>query len=164
MTEKIQTIFLKLIRDLKRDKWIPSPDWEITLKSEGQVSLQKNINVSNYIGDREVKEEILTNIDVKMASNDNITFFPEYTIYANIMLNGLVSEDVTYKSEANVAFTEHDFGKDEKINQAAGSISRQVGEYIDGQFNDYCSNHNDEISNYHLSGEYKADNEEDDFR
>lgn len=159
MSDKVQAILLKIILNLKNNQWKVDSDWEITLKSEGHVSLRRNIPVHGDIGESEWDDEVETIVDLKLASRDEITFFPEFTIYANIFINGGPSKDIAYKMDADVAFTEHDVRNDKKAETASQRISRLVEDHIENEYSDYIDQNSQEIINYRQGG-WKADEED----
>lgn len=158
MNERIQAILLKIVVELKKMRWKPVPDWEITLKSEGHVSLTKAIGVEGNLGDEEWRDEVETFIDLKLASDDEITYFPDYTVYGSIHIEGGVMKDIAYKMDADVAFTERDLGDDAKTNLAAKKIDRLVENHIESEYSDYIDMNAQEIT-YYKQGGWKADDD-----
>lgn len=153
MNEKIQAILLKIVIQLKKMRWKPVQDWEITLKSEGHVSLQKLVGVEGNLGDEEWRDEVDTFVDLKLASDDEITYFPDYTVYANIFIEGGSSKDIAYKMDADVAFTERDLTDDEKILLAAKKIDRLIENHIESEYSDYIDMNGQEIQYHKTHGD-----------
>lgn len=158
MNERIQAILLKIVVELKKMRWKAVPDWEITLKSEGHVSMVKSIGVEGSMGDEEWRDEVETYIDLKLSSDDEITYFPDYTVYGNIFIDGGSSKDIAYKMDADVAFTERDLGDDAKISIAAKKIDRLVENHIEQEYGDYIDMNAQEIKAYKQGG-WKADDD-----
>jgi hypothetical protein len=156
MNEKIQAILLKIVVELKKLKWVATPDWEVTLKGEGHVPLTKQIVVEGAMGDDEWRDQIETHIDLKLASEDQITYFPEYTIYATVLIEGGVTHDIAYKMDADIAFTEGDFRDKPKLQLAAKKINRLVEGHIQQEFNDYIDQNEASIK-AHVEGGWRAD-------
>lgn len=156
MNEKIQAILLKIIVELKKDHWRAHPDWQLTLKSEGHVPLQKNISVRGNLGEDEWSDDVDTTIDLKLTSDDELTYFPEYTIYANIMITGGASKDIAEKSDAPVAFTAEDFNDAAKASSAGKKISNLVSNYMENEYSNYVDQNASEITAYKQGG-WKAD-------
>lgn len=129
-------------------KWSAGEDWEITLKSEGHVPLVKQVSVMGSMDDEEWQDDVETHIDLKLASDDDITFFPEYTIYAEIFIEGGSNKDVVYKLDADVAFTEKDILDERKAKLAAQRIDRLVEGHMEQEYADYVDNNAEEIR-YH---------------
>ena len=146
MNEKIQAILLRIIIDLKSLGWAAAPDWEITLKSEGHLPMIKNIPVENNIGELEIKDDVQTYVDLKLKSEDEITYFPEYNIYATIFIEGAGGKDVVHKMDADVAFTEKDVKDKGKTSLAAKKISRLVETQISQEFEEFINSHQQDIT------------------
>ena len=145
MNEKIQAILLKIVLDLKKLSWEAHPDWEITLKSEGHVPMIKQIGVEGSMGDDDWRDIIETHLDIKLISDDEITYFPNYTIYAAISINDVASKDIAYKMDADVAFTERDVRDQSKITLAAKRIDRMVENHIEQEYGNYVSSNSQSI-------------------
>lgn len=152
MNEKIQAILLKIVVELKKDNWKVAPDWELTLKSEGHVPMSKNIRVHGSMDDEEWTDDIDTTIDLKLASDDEITYFPEYTVYAHMYLQNVQGKDIAIKMDADVAFTNHDLADQKKISLAAKKISQFTEDHIEHEYGDYVSQSSEELQNYKLGG------------
>ena len=158
MNEKIQAILLKIILELKKLGWAAAQDWDLTLKSENQVPMVKQVSVAGAMNDDEWRDDIETHVDLKLISDDNITFFPSYTIYAEIFLQGGSSKDVVYKSDVDVAFTENDFRDNRKFKIAASRINRIIEDYMEQVYADYVDTNANDINNFKQGG-YKADDD-----
>lgn len=156
MNEKIQAILLKTVLELKKIGWTASPDWEITLKSEGHVPLVKNIGVENSIGDEEIEESIETHIDVKLDSEDEITYFPNLSIYANILVQGGSTKDVVYSIDVDVALTDQDIQNQMKISMASRKIDSLTNNHLEQEFNEYIDMNTEAIIAYRQGG-WKVD-------
>jgi hypothetical protein len=137
MNKKIEGILLKLIVDLKKMGWAPAPDWEITLKSEGYASIIKSIKVAGELGTNKWKDVIETYVNLKLTSDDEITYFPECVIYATISVRGGINKDIAYKTNVSAAFTENDLSNTSKINSSANKIDRFIEDYMNEQYSIY---------------------------
>lgn len=157
MNEKIQAILLKITIELKKLGWTTSPDWQITLKSEEYVSLVKDIGVSGEINDNEFKDNVQTHIDMKLLSSDEVTYFPEYTVYANLFIDSVGSKDLSYKMDVDVSFMDKEFTNENKIVLAAKKIDRRISDYIEKEFESYVSDSSSEIEHNKLTGLNNAD-------
>jgi predicted phosphohydrolase len=158
MNDKIQAILLKTVVELKKHGWKVKSDWEITLKSEDQVSLSKQISVEGNLDDREWTDDIDTLMELKLVSTDNLTYFPEFVIYANIFIQGGSIKDVAYKLGADIAFTERDV-KDENIaNLAATKINKTAEDHIEAEYTHYIDQNYQAIKDYREGG-WKADDD-----
>jgi hypothetical protein len=158
MNDKIQAILLKIIVHLKQNKWRVGPDWEITLKSEHHVPMSTRIFVEGNIADEEWSDNIETNGDLSLTSDDQVTFFPSVTIYSQIFIDGGTSKDITYKIDVDVAFTESDLSNDSKAQSAAARITRLVEDYIENEYSDYVDENGEAIQD-HKNGGWKADDD-----
>lgn len=163
MNTKIHAILLKLVRDLQKLEWKVTPDWELNLKMEGHATLVKDIRVQGSIGGEDPwDDEVPTTIDLKLASNDELTFFPEYTIYADISVGEGDIKDVLYKTDNDTAFTDKDFSDDKKIASAANKISRAIEDHIEHEFDEYLIQNGDTIQ--HKQGsKHDPDGHDDDY-
>jgi len=148
MNEKIQTILLKIILELKRSQWTAHPDWEVTLKGEGHVPLVKPIAVEGSMKGKTWDAQVEITMDLKLETGDQITYFPDYTIFGQIFMRGCPVEDILYKMDADVAFTAPDFSNDRKIKSAADKINRLVDSHIQTEFNDYVATNHENIEYY----------------
>jgi len=137
MNEKIMAILLQLAVSLKESGWITGKDWEITLKGEGHVPLTKQIPVEGELDNQKWSDNIETYIDLKLDSDDQITYFPDYTIYAHITVEGAEPKDIAYKMGGSAAFTEHDVRAKAKVSDAAKKINRLIDTHINHEYQDY---------------------------
>lgn len=152
MNEKIQAILLKLVVELQKLRWkIPknadgSSDWQIALKADGHVTLIKPIIVQGNLADEpEWDDQVDTSIELKLASDDNLTFFPEFTIYADIFLDGASSKDIAYKTDSDIAFTERDVRDEAKAATAAKKITSTVEDFIQHEYSDYIDQNSQDL-------------------
>lgn len=158
MNEKVRAILLKIVVELKKLGWITSPEWEITLKAEGHVPLVKNISVSGNMDDDEWEDHVETTINLSLKSDDEITYFPDYTIYASIFMQGGEGHDIAYNLDADVAFTAHDVNDAKKATTAAKRISYIVEDHIESEYSDYIDKNASAIKAYKQGG-WQADKE-----
>jgi len=156
MNEKIQAILLKIIVELKKLRWAPAKDWEITFQGEGHVPLIKQIVVRGSLGDDEWRDEIETYIHLKLRSDDEITYFPEYSIYGSILIQGGNSKDIAFKMDADVAITDGDLNDNIKLIKAAARIDRLVEDHVEAEYNDYVADNGEQIKAYKQGG-WKSD-------
>jgi hypothetical protein len=148
MNEKIQAILLRIVLELKKLRWTAGPDWAITFKSEGHIPLVKQVKVAGSMGDEEWEDYVETTINLKLASDDQITYFPDYTIYASISLQGVPNKDINYQIDADVAFTEKDMNDPKKTTLAANKINNIVEEYINTEYEEYVDSNGSAIVAY----------------
>lgn len=161
MNQNVQAILLKLVVELKKLRWKVSENWELALKSEGHVEMVRKIHVRGKLGEHEEWDDnIETTINLKLSSQDEITFFPEYIIQAEIFLEGGSFKDVNDKADVDEAFVAKDVSNDAKAKSAATKITRNVENYIEHEYDEYLSHNGDEIM-YQKSHGAKADQEDD---
>ena len=147
MKDKIQAILLKTIIELKKLQWVTQADWELSLKSEGKVPLAKNFPVVDTIDTDEVREQVEAHIEIALTSQDELTYFPVITLYANIFLDGGESKDIAEQIDVDTAFTERDLKREEKMVQTASKINSRVQEVIEKAFSDYVDANEASIKN-----------------
>lgn len=146
MNEKTQAILLKLIVELKKLRWKVDPNWELALKADGHVTLSKSINVQGHLADEpEWEDSIATTINLQLSSDDNITFFPEFTIYADLTLPDVASKDIAYRTDNDTAFTERDVNNEPKATEAAKKITRTVENFIEHEYDDYVQQNSEDL-------------------
>jgi hypothetical protein len=158
MNEKTQAILLKIVIGLKRLKWTAGQDWEITLKGEGHVPLVRHIEVEGNMDNEKWKDNVETMIHLKLSSDDEITYFPEYTVYANIFIRGAENKDVVFKMDVDVAFTKEDVKADDKFALASRKINGLVEDSIENEYRDYIDANAKNIKAYRQGG-WQADND-----
>ena len=145
MNEKIQAILLKLVVELKKLRWKVGENWELDLKNEGHVTLTKFINVEGSLGDDSWNDQIQTTIDLKLSSDDQVTYFPEFNIMAEIFIQGGPIKDVVQQNDNDTAFSENDLGDDAKIQFAAKRITRTTEDVIEHEYEEYLTNNGEAI-------------------
>lgn len=151
MNEKMTAILLETVMGLKKLKWVPAQDWEVTLKGEGHVPLIKQVMAEGSTDGGPWKDEIETYINLSLTTDDEITFFPEFTIYAHIQIGSIEPRDIAYTVDCDVAFTEKDVRDKEKTALAAQRIDRIVGSHINQEYQDYADQ-NDEAIRFYKKG------------
>jgi len=158
MNDKIKAIMLKLAMELKKSRWNLSPDSEITFKSEDQISMRKTIAVEGSIGEEEVKNEVDVWLSLTMDSDDQITFYPSYTINGEMFVQGGDIKDINQTMDVDVGFIESNFKDEQKIKTAAGKINRYVVDYVETEFREYLDANASSIGQY-KGGGWKADDD-----
>lgn len=148
---------LKLAMELKKSRWSLSPDSEITFKSEEQVSMRKTIAVEGAIGE-EVKDQVDIWLSLTMESDDQITFYPSYTINGEMFVQGGDIKDINQTMDVDVGFIESNFKDEQKIKTAAGKINRYVVDYVETEFREYLDANASDIEQYKAGG-WKADDD-----
>jgi adenylosuccinate lyase len=88
---------------------------------------------------------------LKISSEDDWTYFPEFTLYAQIAIGSIPSKDVAYKMIGNEAFMEKDIQDTKKFISAAREINRMVEAHINEVYQDYVDE-NDELVRFYKQG------------
>lgn len=159
MNEKIQAILLKIIIEIKSKGWIPSKDWEITLKSEGHVPLTKSIKVEGFMDDEQWEDNIETFVDFKLETRDDITYFPKCFVHTSISIANLNIKDIDNEFGIDVAFTVDDVRNDRSIKNAANRTNNLIEEYVRHEYNNYVSENSQRIKLHNLGA---IDDDDDD--
>jgi hypothetical protein len=159
MNENIRKLLVRIALALKAKGWKAAEDIELTLKSDGKLVLNKPVKVDASVNDKEWRENVETSLHFTLASDDQITFFPEYSIFAEFFIEGATgSHDVAFKSDADVGFTEHDqLATDPdikqkvnlKIAQTAKMMDDLVEMQIQDEFDEYANESSHDIQAYH---------------
>lgn len=129
MNEKIQLILFKIVLDLKKLGWKSMPDWEITFKSEGHISMTKVIPVKIDVNGRRSSDSVETYLNFKFSSDDQITFYPEYNVSTSIFINSEI-KDISENMDIDIPFSEEDLQDLQKINAASVRINDSIQNYI----------------------------------
>jgi hypothetical protein len=158
MNEKIKAILLKIVIALKKQGWTLDKDYELTLKSEGHIPIKSSINVQGALGDNDRNESIETILFLKLDSDDQITFYPEYQLSAELFVQGGDIEHISNTFDSDVAFTEDDFRNDEKIAFVAKKIDFDVESQVQSEYENYLDKNGSDITQ-HNSGGWKADDD-----
>lgn len=159
MNENIRKLLVRIALALKEKGWKAGEDIELTLKSDGKLILNKQVRVDGDMNDKEWHERVEVSLHFVLASDDQITYFPEYTIYAEFFIEGANgSHDVAHSSDASIGFTENDQTVTDpdikqkvtmKIAQTAKMIDDIVESQIQEEFTEYCSESGNDVQAYH---------------
>jgi hypothetical protein len=120
----------------------------VTLQGEGHVPLKKMCHVHGNLGDEEWDDSVEVNIDFKLSSQDNYTYFPEYIVYASFIIDGAGSGDIADHMDVDVAFTEKDFNDNIKATEAAKRITASVNDHIETKYSDFVNTNASAIEDY----------------
>ena len=148
-TRKTHLILQKIALNLRSFGWRILPEWELQLKSEGNIPLTKKISSDNNIDaniNLSLKDDIFQS-NPKLTSPDQPTssYYPEYTVYAALSANGVATHDIDTNEDVDVTFNEADFNNDEKTKLAAHKINGQVEFLIGKEYKKYTSQNQDAI-------------------
>jgi hypothetical protein len=145
MNQKAYAILLKLLEALGKNEWIAGTDWKLNLKADGNIPLSRMITAVGSIDGDKWQDQIQTLIRLTTSTEDEWTFFPEFTVYAQVAIGSLPSKDVAYKMIGNEAFMEKDIKDDKKFISAAREITRMVEAHINEVYQDYVDENEDLI-------------------
>lgn len=148
MNQKSQIILLQLVKALQSSKWTSDNQWQLSLKADGYVPLVRPVIVEGNLGGDKWKDQIYVMIRLKVSTEDEITFFPEFSIYAQVAIGSIPSKDIDYQMAGNEAFTEKDLKDNKKFNSASHEINRMVDSYINEVYQDYVDVNEDLVRFY----------------
>jgi hypothetical protein len=148
MNQKAQVILLQIVKLLKDDRWTTDSQWQLSLKADGYVPLVRPIIVEGRLDDTKWKDQIHTLIRVKVSTDDDITFFPEVSIYAQIAIGEVPAKDIEYDIMGNTAFTDKDLKDSKKLSSASKEITRMVDNHINEVYQDYVDTNEELIMFY----------------
>lgn len=151
MNQKAEAILLQIVRALEKNEWTPGKDWKLTLKTDGHIPLIRSIVAEASMDGDKWKDQIEAYITLKISSEDDWTYFPEFTLYAQIAIGSIPSKDVAYKMIGNEAFMEKDIQDTKKFISAAREINRMVEAHINEVYQDYVDE-NDELVRFYKQG------------
>ena len=148
MNQKSQIILLQLVKALQSSKWTSDNQWQLSLKVDGYVPLVRPVIVEGNLGGDKWKDQIYVMIRLKVSTEDEITFFPEFSIYAQVAIGSIPSKDIDYQMAGNEAFTEKDLKDNKKFNSASHEINRMVDSYINEVYQNYVDVNEDLVKFY----------------
>ena len=138
MQQKIQIILFQLVAELKKLGWLAEKDWELTYQVERTVKLTKEISVEGSIGDAPAwTDSFLTSIAIKLESDDEITYFPEYVIETELFVPGGNIREIQYSTDNETAFSDRDITNPAKAMTSAKQIDVHVANHIQEAFDEY---------------------------
>jgi hypothetical protein len=155
MNQKSQILLLQMVKALKANNWSGDNQWELSLKADGNVPLMRSVTVEGRLDEEKWKDQVHTMIRVSVTTDDEITFFPEFSLYAQVAIGSIPAKDIEYKTAGNVAFTDKDLKNDKKFQSAATEISRMVDTYIGEMYQDYIDI-NEEVVKFYKQGSSQA--------
>lgn len=152
MNKKVEGILLQISKKLEQEgKWMVDKDWAITLKAEGHITLIRQIMVRGSLDEDEWQDQIAVTIQLKMGTDDEWTYWPEFTIYAQIKIGEIKEEDIAYKMQSNVAFVPDDVTKADKAAKAANEMTRLVESHVGEVYQDYVEKNEEVVRFYKQS-------------
>jgi hypothetical protein len=156
MNQKAQIILLQIVKALKSNDWTGDNQWELSLKADGNVPLVRLVPVDGQSETEKWKDQVHTLIRVSVTTDDEITFFPEFSLYAQIAIGSIPAKDIEYKTAGNVAFTDKDLKNEKKFQSAALEISRMVDSYIGEMYQDYIDINHELVKFYKQGSSQEA--------
>ena len=158
MNQKSQILLLQMVKALKANNWSSDSQWELSLKADGNVPLMRAVAVKGSLDGEEWKDQIHTMIRATITTDDEITFFPEFTLYAQIAIGNIPAKDIEYKMAGNVAFSDKDLKNDKKFHSATREINRMVDNYVQELYQDYVDVNEDLVKFYKQSNSQPENN------
>ena len=151
MNQKAEAILLQIVKALKQNEWSTGENWQLTLKADGHIPLIRSVVANASMDGDKWKDQIQAYITLKVSTEDEWTYFPEFTLYAQIAIGSIPSKDVAYKMIGNEAFMEKDIKDAKKFISAAREIDRMVQNHINEVYQDYVDE-NDELVRFYKQG------------
>ena len=146
MSQKSEIILLQIVRTLETLGWSVDSQWQLSLKADGFIPLVRSITTQGSVNDTEWSDEIHTLVRLKVTTEDEITFFPEFSMYAQIAVGSVPAKDVDDKMMGNQSFTDKDMKDTKKAATAAKEITRMVESHINEAYQDYLDKNEDLVA------------------
>ena len=151
MNQKAEAILLQIVRALEKYEWTPGKDWQLTFKTDGHIPLIRSVNVEASLDGDKWKDQVQVYITLNVTTEDEWTYFPEFTLYAQVAIGSIPTKDIAYKITGNEAFMEKDIQDQTKFLHAAREIDRMVQDHISESYQDYVDE-NDELVRFYKQG------------
>ena len=151
MNQKSEIILLQIVKALEKNEWYTGKDWQLTFKTDGHIPLIRSVIVEASMDSDKWKDQIEVYIILKIVTEDEWTFFPEFMVHAQISIGSIPSQDIAYKMVGNTAFTEKDIKDSKKFISASREIDRMVQSHINEVYQDYVDE-NDELVRFYKQG------------
>ena len=156
MNERLQAILYRIVVELKKKRWTTGTDWNLTLKAEGHLPLVKYVLCQGNLDSEDFTDHVEVTMDLKLDTDDKVTYFPECVIHSQIYTDGAPTKDIEYKMEVDVGFIDSDYKDDKKAKIAADRLNSWTENYIRDEFSDYYDQNAEAITSYKAGG-YRAD-------
>ena len=105
MNKEVEGVLYRIAKKLNKEEgWMVDKDFDVTVKSDGHIILIRSFMVRGSLDEDEWKDQIAATIHLSLETDDEWTYWPEFTIYAQIKIGDISEENVTYKMQSNVAF------------------------------------------------------------
>lgn len=149
MDKKIEGILLQIVKNLEKNNgWMVDKDWQLTYKTDGYISLVRSIEIESSMDQTEWNDQVATAIHVKMTSEDEWTYWASFTVYAQIKIADIDSEDIAYKMTSNVAFMSDDVKDETKSSRAAREINTMAQTHISKSYQAYVDKNKEMVKYY----------------
>jgi hypothetical protein len=124
MSKKSNVILLQVVKALESIGWKPDVQWQLSLKADGHIPLMHSVIAHGSLNDSEWTDDVQTLIRLRVTTDDEITFFTEFSVYAQIAIGSISSQEIDYQMMGNQAFTEKDVKDTKKAILAAKEIGK----------------------------------------
>jgi len=151
MNPKAEAILLQIVKALEKSEWSTGKDWQLSFKADGHIPLIRSVMVEASMDGDKWKDQVQVYITLKISTEDDWTFFPEFILYAQVAISSLPTKDIAYKMVGNEAFMEKDIKDEKKFISAAREIDRMVQNHINEVYQDYVDEH-DELVRFYKQG------------
>jgi hypothetical protein len=151
MNQKAEAILLQIVRALEKNEWTPGKDWQLTLKTDGHIPLIRSVKVEASLDGDKWKDQVQVYITLNVSTEDEWTYFSEFTLYAQVAIGSIPTKDIAYKMIGNEAFMEKDIKDEKKFLHAGREIDRMVQDHISEAYQDYVDE-NDELVRFYKQG------------
>lgn len=149
MNKKIEGILLQIAKKLeKTEGWMVDKDWAVSLKADGYLTFVRTFMVRGSLDEDKWEDQIPVTIHLKLTSDDEWTYWPEFTVYAQVKLGDLKEDDIEYKMQSNVSFMSDDVKDEAKAAAAAKEITKFAGSHVEEVYQDYVEK-NDELVRFY---------------
>ena len=151
MNPKAEAILLQIVKALEKNEWTTGKDWQLTFKADGHIPLIRSVMVEASMDGDKWKDQVQAYITLKISTEDEWTYFPEFTLYAQVAIGSIPTKDIAYKMIGNESFMEKDIKDEKKFLHAAREIDRMVQGHISETYQDYVDK-NDELVRFYKQG------------
>lgn len=151
MNPNAEVILLQIVRALEKNEWSTGKDWQLTFKADGHIPLIRSVMAEASMDGDKWKDQIEAYITLKISSEDDWTYFPEFILYAQIAVGSIPPKDIAYKMIGNEAFMEKNIKDEKKFLSAGREINRMVQNHINEVYQDYVDE-NDELIRFYKQG------------
>ena len=154
MNKEVEGVLYRIAKKLNKEEgWMVDKDFDVTVKSDGHIILIRSFMVRGSLDEDEWKDQIAATIHLSLETDDEWTYWPEFTIYAQIKIGDISEENVTYKMQSNVAFLPSKDVEDEaKAAKAAREINRLVESHVGETYQDYVEKNEEVVRFYKQRG------------